>query len=99
MNLGQLYTPVRGNGTAGVNSQLVPFPMHGTFFPNLAQAPMYSGNGQPPPTIPINYMGMSSSHGASMGVSDPWSVTQSPLPITIGALLIGFLLLRFVHWR
>lgn len=98
MGLGQLYQPVKNNGTAGVNSQLLPFPMHGSFFPNLAQAPMFAGNGQPPPTIPINYMGMrAASHGSS--VSDPWSPTQSPLPITIGALLLGFLLLRFVHWR
>jgi hypothetical protein len=98
MGLGQLYQPVHNNGTAGVNSQLLPFPMHNSFFPQLAQGPMFSGNGQPPPTIPINYMGMNANYTGG-GVSDPWSPTMSPLPITIGALIVGFLLLRFVHWR
>lgn len=88
-----------GNGSMQVNSQILPAPMMAAFFPNLAQAPIYKGNGQGPPTIPINYMSASSGDAtANIAAANPWSFTQSPLPILIVALIVGLLWLRMVHW-
>lgn len=96
---GQSYVPMAGNGTMAVNSQLVSVPMLGQFFPNTALAPYYKGNGQPPPTIPLNYSATNGGDmSANIAAANPWSVTQSPLPILIIALVIGLVWLRVVHW-
>src|SRR5437868_2360488 len=96
------YTPAAiGNGSMVTNGQIVSVPMLGQFFPNLAQAPIYKGSGQPPPTIPINYMnnlGNSVTSGSDIAAANPWSLTQSPLPILIVAMVIGYFLLRYVHF-
>lgn len=101
--MGNYYTPAPvGNGSMVLNGQIVPVPMTNSFFPNLAQAPIYKGNGQGPPTIPINYMnnysGMTDTASA-IASANPWSFTQSPIPMLIIALVVGFLVLRFVHFR
>lgn len=99
---GGMYIPMTGNGSMAVNSQLVNVPMLGAFFPNTAPAPYYKGSGQPPPTVPINYMSMASSgtdSSANIASANPWSFTQSPLPILIIALVGGMIWLRMVHWR
>lgn len=87
-------------GSLQVNSQLIPVPMSSAFYPTLAGAPFYKGSGQPPATIPLN---MSSAGGtdqtASIAASNPFSFTQSPLPIALGALVIGMIGLRYIHWR
>lgn len=94
------YVPMTGNGSLVSNGQIIPVPMLGQFFPSTAQAPFYYGNGMPPPTIPINY---TTSQGGDMSTaaaaSNPWSPTLSPLPVTIGALIVGLVMLRFIHWR
>lgn len=96
---GQAYTPIAGNGSMGVNSQLVNVPMIGQFFPSLALAPYYKGNGQPPPTIPLNYTSATGGDmSANVAAANPWSITQSPLPIIIIALVGGLIWLRVVHW-
>ena len=103
--MGYGYTPAPvGNGSLVLNGQIVPVPMSGQFFPSLASAPFYRGNGQPPPTLPLNYMGyMGSSSGSDYATqqmaNNPWSPTQSPLIWALGALVVGLLGLRYIHWR
>ena len=92
--------PFGGQGTLQVNSQLVPVPMTGQFYPSLAAAPFYKGSGQISPTLPLNMMsagGTDSSVAAA--TANPWSFTDSPLPIAVGALIVGMLGLRYIHWR
>jgi hypothetical protein len=100
---GQFYVPMGGNGSGAVNSQLLPFPMLGSFFPNTAMAPQYYGNGQPPATIPLNYMnqpvGGTGVTEQSLAATNPWSFTSSPLPWVLLALVLGLVWLRIVHWR
>lgn len=96
------YAPAQGNGSLTVNGQIVPMPMTGAFFPPMAAAPRYSGNGQPPPTVPINYMGSVgglNAQAADKAASMPFSFVHSPLMISVFALIIGILGLRYVHWR
>jgi hypothetical protein len=97
------YTPAPvGNGSMVVNGQILPVPMSGQFFPPLASAPFYKGQGQPPPTVPLNYMqGSSGMNDASAkaAADNPFSFVQSPLVIAVGALVIGLLGLRYIHWR
>lgn len=96
------YAPITGNGSLVVNGQIVPVPMSGQFMPPLASAPFYKGSGQPPPTVPLNYMqgsGMASDASAAKAAANPWSPTQSPVIIALVALIIGILGLRYVHWR
>lgn len=97
------YQPVGGNGTYAVNSQLLASPMAASFYPGLASAPFYKGNGQGPPTVPINYMMGTSSNSsdqtAAAAAANPFDPTASPLPWALGALIVGILGLRYIHWR
>lgn len=98
-----MYTPAPvGNGSMVSNGQIVPVPMLGQFFPSLASAPFYKGSGQPPPTVPLNYMqgsGASNDAMAATAAANPFSFTQSPLVIALIALVLGIAWLRIVHWR
>ncbi len=89
------YAPMPGNGSLVVNGQIVGVPMGNQFFPSLAMAPFYRGNGQPPPTIPINY-GASTGTNGMLNASSP---TQGPVFIAVAALIVGILGLRYIHWR
>lgn len=94
------YNPVSGNGSMVVNGQIVPVPMTGQFFPSFASAPFYKGNGQGPPTVPINTSASGSDmQAAQVASNNPFSFTLSPLIIAALALVIGILGLRYVHWR
>jgi len=101
--MGQAGWAVFGQNNAGsmqVNSQLIPVPMSNAFYPTYASAPFYKGNGQPPPTIPLNYMSSGGTdYSAQVAAANPFSFTQSPLIIAVAALIIGILGLRYVHWR
>lgn len=99
---GSFFTPAYGgNGTLSVNGQIVPMPMSNAYYPNTASAPFYTGSGQGPATIPLSYTSSSSptSAIASAAASNPFSFTQSPLVISVAALVIGILGLRYIHWR
>lgn len=87
-----------GNGSLVTNGGLFPVPMSNAFYPTMATAPFYKGSGQPPPTVPINYMNQSTPQ-TSAAAGNPFSPTQSPLLIAVIALAIGLLGLRYVHWR
>lgn len=98
----QNYVPSSGSGSLTVNGQIVPVPMSGQFFPPLASAPFYKGSGQPPPTVPLNFMqgsGAMSDAGAASAIQNPWSFTKSPVVIALVALVVGILGLRYIHWR
>lgn len=96
------WVPNGPNGSLTVNGQIIPAPMTSSFYPPLASAPMYQGSGQPPPTVPLNYMPNAQSMnaaGAAAASNDPWNFFTSPVLIAIGALVVGYLGLRYVHWR
>lgn len=99
------YPPQGGNmnnGTLTVNGQIIGVPMSGQFFPSMASAPFYKGSGQPPPTVPLNYLQnpvQMNAAGADAAAGDPWNPTVSPLVWSIGAVVVGILWLRFIHWR
>ena len=100
--MSNFYVPGYGNnGTLTVNGQIVPMPMTSAFYPSFASAPFYKGSGQPPPTIPLSYTSSSSPSAAvaSAAAANPFSFTQSPLLISVAALVIGVLGLRYIHWR
>jgi hypothetical protein len=102
MASGNWYTPDGGNGSLTVNGQILQVPMSSAFYPSNAQAPYYNGSGQPPPTIPLNYLaggGAINQQQASTAASMPFNPAQSPLIISVAALIIGVLGLRYVHWR
>jgi hypothetical protein len=98
-----MYTPSPvGNGSMVSNGQIIGVPMMNQFFPDLASAPFYKGSGQPPPTVPLNYMQGSGAQNdalAATAAANPFSFTQSPLIIALVALVGGVLWLRFIHWR
>lgn len=100
---GSGYTPAPiGNGSLVINGQIIPVPMGGQFYPAMASAPFYKGSGQPPPTLPVNYMqgtGGPDAQAAATAAGNPWSPTLSPLIIAIVALVVGIVGLRLVHWR
>jgi hypothetical protein len=95
------YVPNGPNGSMTVNGQIIPSPMGPQFFPELASAPFYRGNGQPPPTVPLNFVSSAtmSDQAANMAASDPFNFTQSPVIIAVAALVLGILGLRYIHWR
>lgn len=102
MNANWYVPSYGGNGSMVSNGQIVPVPMFNQYFPQVGLAPIYKGNGQGPPTLPINYMNTyqgQSDTAASVASNNPWSFKGSPLPILIFAVIIGGLALRFIHFR
>lgn len=95
------WIPNGSNGSMTVNGQIIPAPMSPSYFPELASAPFYRGNGQPPPTVPLNFVSSANmfDQSANAAAADPWNITQSPVIIALAALIIGLLGLRFIHWR
>jgi hypothetical protein len=43
--------------------------------------------------------GVGNLEGAAAAASNPWSWQDSPLPWAIAFLVVGLLVLRFIHWR
>jgi len=96
----QTMTPV-GNGSMYGNGQIVAVPMSSAFYPPLASAPFYKGSGQPPPTVPMNYIqgsGASNDAAAATAGANPFNFTMSPLIIFLIALVVGYFGLRYIHW-
>ena len=95
------YVPNGPNGSLVTNGQIIPSPMDSAYFPTTAYAPFYKGTGQPPPTVPLNFVSSAAmtDQSANMAAADPFNFTQSPVIIAVLALVIGILGLRYVHWR
>lgn len=93
-----------------VNGQLVGMRDSMPYNP-ITFGPYLQGGISPTPSAPPGAYGlgaMPSSAGAGMAtnasvthaaVQSPWSPVQSPLPWVVGALILGLLGLRYVHWE
>lgn len=86
-------------GTGLINNQIVPIYMGQGFTPGNAVGPTYQGNGASPATIPTGVGGGGVANGAMQASSMPFSVTKSPVPLLLGMFVVGYLLLRYVHFR
>ena len=80
------------------NSQLVPQVRSAMYYP-LAVGPVIQGVPASPPQSPPGFGGGSDgSDKAAAASANPWSLTHSPVPWLIIMFLVGFLLLRYVHY-
>lgn len=91
-----------GSGT--YNGQMTPVLQGYAFIPNIAAGPSLRGSARPPATIPSGVgsnVGVSSGAGATVSGAgaNPGSPARSPLPVLVGSLIVGLLILRYVHWR
>lgn len=101
-------------GSTVVNGLLVPNFTWRALGPSQAAAPYWYGNGSKPATLAgysaavsplsmasgVTGMGGGAVATASAGAGDnPWSLVHSPTPWAMAFLVIGFLGLRFIHWR
>lgn len=96
------YIPDGGNGSLVANGQILPVPMDGQFYPATASAPFYRGTGQPPPTVPLNYMQnpvQINQSQSELAAADPWNFFDSPVWISLIALFAAIIWLRYIHWR
>ena len=85
--------------SAVINGQLVPQTRTQNYTP-FAVGPVIQGVPASPPQSPPGYSGSSAQGGgvASNAGANPWSPVQSPVPWLILSFLVGFVLLRYVHW-
>ena len=95
------YTTSLNTSSAMINSQLVPQTKSQWYAPFVV-GPVIQGVPASPPQSPPGYGG-GSSGGTSGGVAptagqNPWSPVNSPVPWLIGMFLLGYILIRWVHW-
>lgn len=86
-------------GTLEVNNQIIPVFMGTGFTPGNAVGPTYQGNGASPATIPTGVGGGGVAADSMQASSQPFSLTRSPVPLLLGMFVVGYLLLRYVHFR
>jgi hypothetical protein len=93
-------SPVLGPDTDVINGQLLPIQNREARFPFG-----YVGIAQRVPNITPTIPPMIGQTGGTTmtdteaaGLVNPWSLFHSPLPWAIGMLIVGLLILRFVHW-
>lgn len=87
-----------GTSSAIVNGQLVP-QIRSFLYNPLAVGPVIQGvPAAPPQTSGAGGAGMGGDEAGMAAAANPWSPTQSPVPWLIGMFIVGFLLLRYVHW-
>lgn len=91
----QTYTTGLFTGSAIINQQLVP-QTKSMFYNPFAVGPIIQGVPASPPQSPPGYSSGSST--AAMAGQNPWSPFLSPVPWLIGMFIVGYLLLRFVHY-
>ncbi len=99
------YTTSLNTGSAIINSQLVPQTRSAWFFP-AAIGPVIQGVPASPPQSPPGYgTGSYSNTGigdmgdkAAAAGANPWNPMLSPVPWLIGMFILGYFLLRYVHW-
>jgi len=86
-----------GTSSSIINGQLVPQIRSALFFPTTS-GPIIQGV----PASPAQSAGGSSGSGMSSNAAaagaNPWSPVQSPVPWMIGMFIVGYLMLRHVHW-
>jgi len=97
------YTTGLNTSSAIINSQLVPQTKTQWYTP-FAVGPVIQGVPASPPQSPPGYSSGSSStqnmmdQKVQMAGANPWHPVHSPLPWLIGMFVVGWLLLRWVHW-
>lgn len=91
------YSDSLNTSSATINSQLVPQTKSNLYFP-MAVGPVLQGVPASPPQSPPGYSAGSVDGGASNMGAQPFSFTQSPVPLLIIMFIGGFLLLRYVHY-
>lgn len=92
-------SPGLGTSSAIINGQLVP-QTRSMYYAPIAVGPVIQGVPAAPPQTGAG--GGSNAYGASdvsaMAASQPFSLIHSPVPWIIIFLVVGFVLLRYVHW-
>lgn len=92
------YTTSLNTSSAIINSQLVPQTKSLMYYP-FAVGPVIQGVPASPPQSPPGYGSSSTQHdNAPMAAAHPWHYKYSPLPWLIGMFIVGYVLLRWVHW-
>src|SRR5260370_278079 len=99
MTANPYYTTSLNSGSAIINWQLVPQTKSGFYYPFVV-GPVIQGVPASPPQSPPGYSSSSSPQhdNASMAAANPWHYKYSPLPWLIGMFLVGYILIRWVHW-
>ena len=87
-----------GTSSAIINGQLVPQARSMLWSP-VTTGPVIQGvPASPPQSAGIGGAGPSMSDGSAMASANPWSPVHSPVPWLIGMFLVGYLMLRHIHW-
>ena len=89
-----------GTSSSIINGQLVPQVRSSLFMP-VATGPIIQGV----PASPVQSTGITGSSGTGVSNSaaaaagaNPWSPVHSPVPWMIGMFVVGYIMLRHVHW-
>lgn len=94
------YTTGLNTSSAIINSQLVPQTKTMWYAP-FAVGPVIQGVPASPPQSPPGY-GSGGAEGTDSRAQDaannPWNPVKSPVPWLIAMFIIGYLLMRYVHW-
>ncbi len=99
------YPSQTSYGSSPQNGQLVPEYTGAAMFPSPAWIPYMQGRGAYTPTLPppISLGGSSDSWSTGMMANeagqDPFNPIKSSVVWALGALLIGVMGLRHIHWR
>lgn len=80
-----------------INGQLVPQARSMLWAP-VATGPVIQGVPASPPQSSGLYGGAGMSDNAAAAGANPWSPVQSPVPWLLAFGVIGFLMLKHVHW-
>jgi hypothetical protein len=93
----QLYT-----SSAIVNGQLVPATRSNNYYP-FAIGPIIQGvPAGPPQSQGTGYSGSyvnAQNANADVAAANPFSLTLSPVPMMIIMFVVGFAMLRYIHYR
>lgn len=88
-----------GTSSSIINGQLVPQTRSFLYTPT-AIGPIIQGV----PSTPVQTNGISGSYGSSMSygsaaaAANPWSPVHSAVPWLIIMFIVGYLMLRHIHW-
>lgn len=87
-----------GTSSAIINGQLVPQARSFLMFPTAIGPNIQGVPASPPQSSGSGGAGMGGDTAGEAAASNPWSPVHSPVPWLIGMFVVGFLMLRYVHW-
>lgn len=87
-------------GTEVENGQLITVTPASIFTPAPALVPWVGGQvlGQQAPTLPVPPPSNQQGAMNTLATSQPFNPKHSPVPWLIGAILLGYFGLKYVHW-